>query len=176
MSDQDAAVLDDAQTTPDERTPDAPQGDADDDRRGGSKAVLADLAKERRQRQAAEKRLKELEDAQLSELDRAKKEAEQARRDAESARAEALRFRVAAEFQIGSEDAELLAAVTDEDAMRKLAARLGAARKDDASGAAAKPAPKADKSQGARGGAAGSAGSDQVQAAIARRYGHQATA
>lgn len=128
-------------------------------------SVLADLA-------AARDRIKEFEDAQaaaekskLSDIERAQTEAQEAQAAAAEAKAEAARYRIAAKHGISEEDdLELLASVTDEAAMEKLAARI------------AKPAapgtPKPDLSGGAKHEATGTVAE---QIAAAEKSGDKAT-
>ena len=81
--------------------------------------------------------------------------------EASKAKAEALRFKIAAKFQIGDEDAELFLTGSDEETLTKQAQRL-AQRTEDAG----KPrTPKPDPNQGRQGtGVASTA--DQFAAAI----------
>lgn len=75
---------------------------------------------------AAAKRLAEIEDAQKTEAQRAAEALATERKRADEAAREALSLRIATEHHLGAEDAELLAGLPDEDAMRKLAKRLEA--------------------------------------------------
>lgn len=93
----------------------------------GKKALKA----EREARTAAEKerdalrrRLSEIEAAGMSDLERAQRDAETARTDAETASVDALRWRVAARFGIGEEDADLFLTGSDEDTLARQAGRL----------------------------------------------------
>ena len=94
---------------------------------GGEKALKA----EREARAAAEKsaaalqkQLDEINAANLSDLERAQKEAADAQALAAQAQAEALRYRVAAKHSISDEDAELFLTGSDEETLTKQAARL----------------------------------------------------
>ena len=94
---------------------------------GGEKALKA----EREARAAAEKsaaglqkQLDEIAAANLSDLERAQKDATDAQAAAAKAQAEALRFRVAAKNSISDEDAELFLTGTDEETLTRQAARL----------------------------------------------------
>lgn len=91
---------------------------------------------ERRAKANAEaaKRLQQIEDAQKTEAERAAEalNAEKARADA--AERAALSLRIATEHHLGADDADLLAGLPDEDAMRKLAKRLEAQHADEAAG------------------------------------------
>lgn len=74
-------------------------------------------------KQAAE-RLAELEEANKSEAERAAERLAKAEQTAAEAEARALRRDIALEHSLSKDDAALLDAVTDEDAMRRLAERL----------------------------------------------------
>lgn len=94
---------------------------------GGKKA----LAAERKARTEAEKReadlkarLDKIEAANMSDLERAQKEAADAKDVAAKATAEALRFRVAAQHGISDEDAELFLTGTDNETLSRQAQRL----------------------------------------------------
>lgn len=94
---------------------------------GGEKA----LKSEREARAAAEKaaaalqkQLDEINAANLSDLERAQKEAANYKAAAEKAAADALRFRVAAQHSISDEDAELFLTGSDMDTLQRQAARL----------------------------------------------------
>lgn len=119
---------------------DAPLGD------NGKKALSA----EREARKAAEKerddfkrKLDEIASANLSDLERAQKEAADARQAAERASAEALRLRVAAKHGITDEDADLFLTGSDLDTLERQAARLSER-------APAATAPRADLTQGGK--------------------------
>jgi hypothetical protein len=73
---------------------------------------------------AAAKRLAELEESQKSEAEKAADRIKQLETEAESARRDALRFKVASEFGIASERAELLLTGSDEETMRRQAEAL----------------------------------------------------
>ena len=127
------------------------QRDADTDALGesGKKA----LAAEREARKAAEKaaneyaqRLKDIEAAQMSDLERAQSAAKEAQEVAAKATTEALRWKVAAEYQIAAEDAEVFLTGGDEDSIRKQAQRLAELAKSKGP-----TTPKPDLSQGAKG-------------------------
>lgn len=74
----------------------------------------------------AAKRLAEIEEANKSEAEKAAERLAKAEQTARDAEARALRREVALEHKLGKDDAALLDSITDEDAMRALAARLGA--------------------------------------------------
>jgi hypothetical protein len=73
---------------------------------------------------ALQKKLDEIAAANLSDLERAQKDAADAQAAATKAQAEALRYRVAAKNSISDEDAELFLTGTDEETLNKQAARL----------------------------------------------------
>lgn len=73
---------------------------------------------------ALQKQLDEIAAANLSDLERAQKEAADATALAAKAQSEALRYRVAAKNNISEEDAELFLTGTDEEMLNKQAARL----------------------------------------------------
>lgn len=87
---------------------------------------------EKRAKENAEaaRRLSEFEDAQKSEAEKAADRLAKAEQRATEAEAKALRREVALEHSLTKGDAELLDALTDEDAMRRLAARLAEASED----------------------------------------------
>lgn len=92
----------------------------------------------------AAKRLAEIEEAQKSEAEKVADRLAQAEKAAEDARREALRFKIAAKFQVSDEDADLFLTGSDEETLTKQAERL-AARNEEAG----KPrAPKPDPNQG----------------------------
>jgi len=72
----------------------------------------------------AAKRLAEIEEAQKSEAEKVAERLAKAERAAAEAEARALRREIALEHGLSKEDAALLDAVSDEDAMRRLAERL----------------------------------------------------
>jgi hypothetical protein len=142
-------MADDATTsTTTEPTEPKPQGEPADLGDGGKKA----LAEERAARKAAEKahaelaaKLKAIEDRDLSELDKAKRDVQDALEAADQARREALRFRVAASSGISDEDAEIFLTGPDEESIKRQAERLVSLR----TAAAAPGTPRPDPSQGA---------------------------
>lgn len=125
----------------------------------GEKALKA----ERDARKAAEsaaaslqKQLDEIASANLSDLERAQKEAEDAKQAAAKATTDALRYRIAAESGI-HENAELILTGSDEETMRRQA-ELWTART---------PAgPRPDPSQGAKGSESKGTTADMFAAAI----------
>jgi hypothetical protein len=157
MSEQDTTTTpDDAATAPEDTTqeatgaPETGQGDQGDPktRKGDKDAVLADLAKERRQRQAVErerqaleKRLKDFEDRDLTEIQKAQKQAAEATKELEQLRAESLRQRVALKHEIPSDLIGNILGST-EDEMESSAAVLARYAKPKA--------PRPDHTQGSR--------------------------
>jgi hypothetical protein len=111
---------------------------------GGKKALKAEReARTAAERQAAElkARLDKIEAANMSDLERAQKEATEAKEAAAKATQDALRYRIAAESGITA-NAELILTASDEETMRKQAA-LWAERPTTTT-------PKPDPSQGAQ--------------------------
>lgn len=138
------------------------QGDPADEPlgEGGKKALQAERERAKAaEQQAAEfkKRLDEIEAANLSDLERAQKQAQEAQEAAAKATADALRFRVAAKHGITDEDADLFLTGTDAETLERQAARLVERTPT---------APKPDPSQGGRGGAPKGSTADQFAAAI----------
>lgn len=89
------------------------------------------LASERRARAAAEKeakalkaQLESIEAEKLSKEEKSAKEAAEARTEAAAAMREALRWRIAARYQISDDDVELFLTGTDEDTLVRQAERL----------------------------------------------------
>lgn len=114
-------------TTPESSDTPLVQSDSAELGDGGKKALDA----ERRRASAAEReakalkaRLDEIESAQLSESEKAKKRAEEAEARALAAEAGALRWRIAAKYGISDEDAELFLLGTDEETLTRQAERL----------------------------------------------------
>lgn len=139
-----------------------PQGDPADKPLGenGEKALKA----ERERASAAEKvnaalqkQLDEIAAANLSDLERAQKEAADFKAAAEMATAEALRFRVAAQHSISQEDADLFLTGTDEETLQRQAARL--VERTPTS-------PRPDLSQGSKGDPTSTTTADQFARAI----------
>ena len=78
----------------------------------------------------AAKRLAEIEESQKSEADKAAERLANAEKRASEAEARVLRREIALEHKLDKDDADLLDALTDEDAMRRLAERLATASED----------------------------------------------
>ncbi|HWD78358.1 MAG TPA: hypothetical protein VG497_05745 [Kribbella sp.] len=127
----------------------APAGDPQDLGDAGKKA----LAEERKLRRAEEKsrkdleaRLKEYEDRDKSDLEKALELSKTAEQERDAAKAEALRLRTAIKHGISDEDAELFLTGTDEETLTRQAERLA-----ERIAAAGPRVPKPDPLQGARG-------------------------
>src|SRR5690554_217731 len=88
------------------------------------KAEARKWEKRAKENAEAAKRLAEIEEAQKSEAEKVAERLAKAERAAAEAEARALRREIALEHKLSKEDAALLDAVSDEDAMRRLAARL----------------------------------------------------
>jgi len=130
----------------DAATTETTQGDPADDTlgEGGKKALKAEReARTKAEREAAELKAKldKIEAANMSDLERAQKEAADAREAAAKATADALRFRIAAQHGISDEDAELFLTGTDADTLTRQATRLKERTPT---------APKPDPTQGAQ--------------------------
>lgn len=69
-------------------------------------------------------RLAAIEEANKTEAQKSADQLAAAQRDAEQARAEALRFKIAAKFQVSDEDADLFLTGTDEETLTRQAQRL----------------------------------------------------
>lgn len=136
-------------------TPEQTQGDPADAPLGeaGEKALRAERKARRDAEQSAaalQAKLDDIEKANLSELEKAQREANEAREAAAKATADALRLRVAAKHGISDEDADLFLTGSDEDTLTRQAERLSARNAE----AGSPRAPKPDANQG-RSGAAG---------------------
>ena len=141
------------------------QGEPADDElgEGGKKALRAERERATAaERRAAELKAKhdEIEAAQLSDLERAQKAAQDAQEDAAKARVDALRFRVAAQYGIAEEDAELFLTGSDAETLTRQATRL----KDRTP-----TTPRPDPTQGAQ--QAPALNSDGLTQALARAVG-----
>lgn len=153
-----------SETTTEQPTenPEPTQGDPAEEPlgEGGKKALQAERERAKAaEQQAAEfkKRLDEIEAANLSDLEKAQKQAQEAQEAAAKATADALRFRVAAKHGISDEDADLFLTGTDAETLEKQAARLVDRTPT---------APRPDPSQGGRGEPAKGSTADQFAAAI----------
>lgn len=122
-----------------------PKDRKDDDRSGGDKRHLAELASERRKRQQLERELQALKDRDLTELQRAQKEAREAQQKASQLEKDSIRQRVALKHGIPVGHVHRILGDTEED-MDADAKTLAT----DLRGEGRRPAP--DHSQGSRGG------------------------
>lgn len=114
-------------------------------------------------------RLAEFERAQMTETERTAARLAEMEREAATARAEALRFKVAARFGIGDEDADLFLTGSDESTITRQAERLRSLR---TTAAPASPGgPKPDPSQGAKPRGSEVSGRDAGLAEAQRRFG-----
>lgn len=129
----------------------AQAGDPHSDLGDAGKRALAEERKARKAetkaRQDLEARLKEYEDRDKSELEKAAERSQAAEAERDAAKAEALRLRTAIKHGISDEDAALFLTGTDEETLTRQAERL-AERITATSGPRT---PKPDPSQGARG-------------------------
>lgn len=96
-------------------------------------------------------KLAAFEDAQKTEAQRWADAAEAAKAEAAEAKAETLRYRIATQYGINSDDAETFLTGTDEETVIKQAERLAVLSKSPDAPTTA-PAPRPDLSQGARAG------------------------
>lgn len=117
---------------------------ATSDGRGGKDAVLADLARERRERQTLASKLKKLEDRDKTESQRAVEEAKEHQARAEKAEAELVRLRVAVAKGLTPSQAKRLVGTTEAE----LDADADELLKDYASAASVKVKPRPDAGQG----------------------------
>lgn len=92
--------------------------------------TLAEQKKAIKELKARAARLDEIEESQKSEADKAAERLSKAEQRAAEAEARVLRREVAIEHKLDKDDAALLDALTDEDAMRRFAERLATAGKD----------------------------------------------
>jgi hypothetical protein len=123
--------------------PSADLGDA------GQKALAAERkARKISDRAAADAlaKIKEYEDRDKSDLEKATETAKSAAEERDAAKAEALRLRIAIKHGISDEDAELFLTASDEDTLTRQAEKLS-----ERFAAGGPKSPKPDLSQGARG-------------------------
>lgn len=105
--------------------------------------------------------LEQIRESQKSESEKSAEKIRQLQSEVESQKVEALRFKVASQYGINDEDAQLFLTGPDEDTLQRQAQRLG--KRDEDAG---KPrAPKPDPNQGRDGGNPGSV-ADQFAAAM----------
>lgn len=134
----------------------------------GEKALKAERdarASAEKSNAALQKQLDEISAANLSDLERAQKEAKDATELATKAQAEALRFRVAAKHQISDEDAELFLTGSDEETLTKQAARW-------TERTPANVGPRADLTQGGKGGTGTSTPEDDFASFMQNQLGN----
>lgn len=141
------------QTAP-EQTEQQTQGDPADKPLGenGEKALKAEReARAKAERQAAEfkAQIDAINQANLSDLEKAQQAAKEAQEQAQRAGTDALRYRIAAETGI-TENVDLILTAPDEETMRKQADLWGSRT----SGTTIQAGPRADLSQGGNGAAA----------------------
>ena len=115
-----------------EGTPPAGDGEGEGEGPGGEqkpevdwKAKSREWERKAKMNAEAAKRLAEIEEANKSEAQKAADRVAKAEQTAQQAEARALRREVALEHKLSKDDAALLDSITDEDAMRRLAERLG---------------------------------------------------
>lgn len=89
------------------------------------KAKARDWEKRAKANATAAQRLAEIEEASKSEADKVTERLAKAEKAVQEAEARALRREIALDHKLSKDDAALLDAITDEDAMRLLAGRLG---------------------------------------------------
>lgn len=92
--------------------------------------TLAEQKKAIKDLKAKAARLDEIEESQKSEAEKTADRLAKAEKRAADAEARVLRREIALEHELDKDDAALLDALTDEDAMRKFAERLAAAKTD----------------------------------------------
>jgi vacuolar-type H+-ATPase subunit I/STV1 len=123
MSEQDGTTPDGPDTETADTSQEAPgapetaQGEQGDPktRKGDKDAVLADLAKERRERQKLQNELKKLQERDLSELEKAQRQAADATKQLEELQRESLRQRVALKAGIPAEHIHRLQGSTEDE-------------------------------------------------------------
>jgi len=118
MADETTTTAEDSATEPGTEQTEAPASDA------VPAEVKAALRKANKEAEKLRLRLKEYEDRDKTEAQKLAERAEAAEKAAAEAEARALRRDIALEHELSRDDAALLDAVTDEDAMRRLAGRL----------------------------------------------------
>ena len=118
-----------ASATPDPAAPAEPQDGQEPEIFDAEyvKKLRAEAAKYRTDAKAnakAAEKLAEIEAANQTEAEKSAAALAAAQSDAEQARADALRFKIAAKFQVGDEDADLFLTGTDEETLTRQAQRL----------------------------------------------------
>ena len=109
--------------------PSAPNEQGDPSALGdaGKKALDAErkrAADAEREAKALRAQIEQIESAKLTDLERAQKQAADAQSDAEAARTAMLRFKIAAQYGVNSDDADLFLTGADEDTLTRQAMRL----------------------------------------------------
>lgn len=132
MADETPAPETDA---PEPDAPDAPETDAPDqpDRLPDDHPVVKALKKANEEAAAARLKVKEYEDANLSELERAQSDREAEKARADGAEIELARLRAVLKFNLSEEDLDLIGTGTPdeiEQRAEKLAARIGAENRE----------------------------------------------
>lgn len=108
------------------------------------KAKAREQEKRAKENAEAAKRLSEIEESNKTEVQKAADRITSLEREVSTAKAEALRFKIAAKFNVTDEDADLFLTGTDEETLTKQAERLQARAEE-----AGKPGkPKPDPRQG----------------------------
>lgn len=170
MSETTAAPAETSAPTPKdvaEATPGKAAGETPEQTIEALRAALVKANSEARDNRLKAKELDELKVAQMSELDRAKAEAEANRSDAATARAEALRWRIAAKHGISDEDAETFLTGNDEESLTKQAERLASL----AQSTTTPGTPMPDRTQGGSGQPATPLNGDGLEKALKDKLG-----
>lgn len=126
-SDASAVVEDTTAGAVDNTVQDAPKPGEESLGDAGKKALAAERAEKRALAKANVElaaKVKAFEDAQLSDSEKQSKRLAELENEAATARSEAIRYRIAAKFQVSDEDAELFLTGSDEESLTKQAQRL----------------------------------------------------
>lgn len=116
------------------------------------KAKAREQEKRAKENAEAAKRLSEIEEANKSEAQKAADRIAALEQEATAAKASALRFKIAAKFQVSDEDADLFLTGTDEDTLTKQAERLAQRTEEAGKPRTPKPNPDQGKKPGASAG------------------------
>lgn len=111
--------------------------------------LVTAFERQKQENAALKAKVAEFEDANKTEAEKVAERLANAEREAAEAKATVLRLNIALEHKLDETDAALLDKLTDEDAMRALAARLAAAQVEDKT---TRP-PRPDPNQGRNGAA-----------------------
>lgn len=117
-----------------------PEAKEPEDGKGSKDAVLADLAKERDRRQAAEDALRKYQDAEKTDLERAKDSAKEAETELQTTQRELWLYKALADHPVPSEHRHLVKGDTEEDvraaaeAISKLTRRPGVVKESGTTG------------------------------------------